>query len=47
MMDKVAKNKIMLVNFSPAVFSLLFAHGDLVITDLGFALHGLVQSDPV
>jgi hypothetical protein len=41
MMDKVQKKKIVSVNFSLAVFSLLFTLDDAC---LGLALHGLVQS---
>jgi len=38
-MDKVQKEKIVSVNFSHAVFCLLFALGD---TCVGLAPHGLV-----
>jgi hypothetical protein len=41
MMVKVQKKKIVLVNFSDAVFSLLFTLGD---AGLGLAPPGLVQS---
>ena len=43
-MDKVQKKKIVSVNFSHAVFSLLLTLDD---TCLSLALHGLVQSDLV
>jgi len=43
-MDKVQKKKIVSVNFSHAVFSLLFALGD---AHLGLAVHGLVWCDLV
>jgi len=43
-MDKVQKKKIVSVNLSHAVFSLLFTLDDGC---LGLALHGLVQSDLV